>query len=153
VYAFEPTPENFSLLQTNVQLNAASNVTPINLALLGNAGTRQIALCANKVSNSIVVDWPDAERIEIQGISLSDFMRQQNISRIDFMKLDCEGAEYEILFECPDEILASVKKISAEVHSLDDQRNRSTLAKFLESKGFQVILDPAKSHMLYARRA
>jgi FkbM family methyltransferase len=151
VYVFEPSPENFSLLQENIQLNAASNITPFNLALLGHPGTRQIALCPNTVSNSIVIDYPQAQRIDIQGISLSDFVKQQNITQIDFMKLDCEGAEYEIFFECPDDVLARIKKISAEVHELDEQRNPSTLAKFLESKGFQLANDPAKHHMLYAR--
>ena len=151
VYVFEPSPENFPLLQENIQFNSASNITPFNLALLGHPGTRQIALCPNKVSNSIVFDYPTAQRVDVQGISLSDFIRQHNIQQIDFMKLDCEGAEYEIFFECPDEVLSRIKKISAEVHELDEKRNPKTLANFLESKVFQLVNDPTKPHMLYAR--
>jgi FkbM family methyltransferase len=152
VYVFEPTSENFSLLRQNIELNHASNVTTFNLALLGHAGSRQMALCDDQVSHSLFGGSPNRKRVEVQGISLSDFMKQEKLSRIDFMKMDCEGAEFEILFECPDEVLARIGKLAAELHDLDEKRNRKTLAEFLRSKGFQVIPDPHKDHMIYAKR-
>ncbi len=153
VYVFEPTSENFSLLQKNIQLNAASNIASFNLALLGRSGARVIGLSpGNTVSHSFFFNLPGAEQVEVQAISLSEFMQQQNLSRIDFMKLDCEGAEYEILFECEEQVLSRIQKISAEVHDMDERRNRSTYASFLKSKGFEVSLGPPGSPMIYARR-
>jgi len=152
VYVFEPTPQNFALLRQNIELNHASNVTTFNLALLGHAGSRQITLCDDQVSHSLFGGSPDRKRLEVQGISLADFMKQENLSRIDFMKMDCEGAEFEILQECPDEVLCRIQKLAAELHDLDEQRNRRMLAEFLKSKGFQIIADPHKEHMLYAKR-
>jgi FkbM family methyltransferase len=152
VFVFEPSPENFAMLKENLLLNGSANVMPLGIALLGQSGIRRISLCPNMVSNSIVADFPDGSNIDVQGIALSDLMKEQNLRQIDFLKLDCEGAEYEILFGCSDDTLARIGKISCEVHALDDDRNRETLATFLRSKGFEVIIDPAKSHMIFARR-
>lgn len=152
VYVFEPSPENFALLQENLRLNGVGNATVYNLALLGRGGTREIALAPNMVSNSLVVDLPGAVKVKVEGTSLADFLEQAKVSKVHFMKLDCEGAEHEIFAECPGDVLARIEKISAEVHDLDAGRNRETLKKLLESKGFAVVLDPSKPQMLYARR-
>jgi FkbM family methyltransferase len=152
VFVFEPTPDNFALLQQNLELNGISNVTAFNLAMLGHAGTRRLALNADQVSHSLIFGDPNLKRIDVRGISLADFVKEQNIGRIDFMKLDCEGAEFEILRECPDEVLGIIQKLSAEIHNFDDRHNRIALGEFLTSKGFTVRLDPEKRHMLYAQR-
>ena len=153
VFVFEPTPESFALLKQNLELNGQSNVMPFNLAVFGHGGPRQLALAADQVSHSVIFGAADAKRIEVQGICLADFMREHNLARIDFMKLDCEGAEYEILRECPDDVLARIERISAEVHGFDETHNREALGEFLKTKGFAVRLDPERRHMLYARRS
>ena len=71
-------------------------------------------------------------------------MNREKINSIDFLKLDCEGAEYEILFKCPDKILNRIKIISMEYHEIDKKRNKKTLIRFLKSKGFKVISGDTK---------
>lgn len=70
------------------------------------------------------------------------------------MKLDCEGAEYEILFGCSDENLKKILKISMECHNIDTNRNADQLKKFLEKQGFKVTIksDKHANAMLYAVR-
>ena len=58
------------------------------------------------------------------------------------VKLDVEGAEYEILFDCPKEILARVRYIVMEYHEFqDDRRSRRDLVALLQSHGFHVVVD------------
>ena len=52
--------------------------------------------------------------------------------------MDCEGSEYDILFNCSNNILNIIDKISMEFHNLSNDYNKKTLKKFLESKGFKV---------------
>lgn len=49
---------------------------------------------------------------EIQGVSLQQVMQEHGITEIELLKLDCEGSEFEILENLPD----NVKQISVEFH-------------------------------------
>ena len=59
-------------------------------------------------------------------ISLKDFVNEYNIDKIDFLKVDCEGGEYEVFNEENYEwIMKNVAKIAGEFHFADinDKRN------------------------------
>jgi len=151
VYSFEPTPENFELLEHNIKLNRADNILAFNLAMADKTGQREISICAsNSGGHSFYSDT--GNKIIVNTISLKEFVDQNGIFKINFMKLDCEGAEYDILLACPNEVLAKVEKISMEYHNLDELRNVSVIKEFLEKKGFEVCVESEKSCMLYARR-
>ena len=46
-----------------------------------------------------------SKEILVQTVSLDSIVKENNITTIDFLKMDCEGAEYKILFGCPKKIL------------------------------------------------
>ena len=54
------------------------------------------------------------------------------------LKLDCEGAEYEILYGAKDKVLRSIDRIAMEWHKFDASHNPERLSQYLESKGFSV---------------
>ena len=61
------------------------------------------------------------------------------IAQCDWLKLDCEGAEYEILYQAPPEIFERITAISLETHPVDERQNNSAaLMDFLEQRQFQV---------------
>ena len=71
--------------------------------------------------------------------------------------MDCEGAEFGILFNCPKETLKKIKKISMEYHNKNDVNNGNALKKYLEDNGFNVTVKGNNSGhinygMLYALR-
>ena len=68
---------------------------------------------------------------------LDDFINEEGISRIDLLKLDCEGAEYEILYSLPEDYYTRIHKIALETHILEDQKTED-LVIFLEKKGYEV---------------
>ena len=71
--------------------------------------------------------------------SLEEIFYKNNLSEVHLLKMDCEGAEYPILYSAPPAILKKVKRILAEVHPLDNEtRNQNYLAEFLEGKGFNI---------------
>ena len=55
------------------------------------------------------------------------------------MKIDCEGAEYEILFSLSKKELEKIKKISMEFHNYGEYTGED-LAKFLHKNGFKIKL-------------
>lgn len=54
--------------------------------------------------------------------------------------MDCEGAEFEILYNLPDEYFKKIKKIRLEYHNhlSNEKNNIEYLMKFLEQKGYRV---------------
>jgi hypothetical protein len=55
--------------------------------------------------------------------------------------MDVEGAEYDILINCPADTLMNVRRIVMEYHEFDgDKRNHRDLVKLLESHGFHVAI-------------
>jgi hypothetical protein len=71
------------------------------------------------------------------------------------VKLDCEGAEYEILLAASDATLASIDTITMEYHLGLDGHTPDELNSFLRRKGFQVTFGPlldADDGYLQARR-
>ena len=72
------------------------------------------------------------------------------------LKLDCEGAEYNILFGAPDETLKRIRRIVMEYHDSLTSHTHRDLVKFLSEKGFHVQVTPNYVHddlgYLYASR-
>jgi len=155
VFSIEPVPWNFDLLESNILLNNVQNVRPMQLAVSHGMGFRELFLSDMSGGHSFLSDLSGSRKIVVEAMSLKDIVERNNIERIDFLKVDCEGAEYEILFNCPDEVLDIIGKISMEVHSMKGN-DILTMETYLRGKGFEVISRPHKaaplSGMIYAQR-
>ncbi|HEY1303420.1 MAG TPA: FkbM family methyltransferase [Vicinamibacterales bacterium] len=104
VYSFEPSLREHEQLQRNLALNAATNVTPFNLAVAAGSGTATLRVAAPSHAglNTIGGEFPYAgvetdhlERVET--IALDGFVDRQRVPRIAAIKLDVEGAESAVL--------------------------------------------------------
>lgn len=97
IYAFEPDPLNYSLLQENIKLNNCKNIIPINKAVSDKEGVEILYLYPNKNrGRHSLIPFDNAEEVKIKTISLDKFVEKANIDlgRIKFMKIDIEGYEY-----------------------------------------------------------
>lgn len=100
VFSFEPNPEMVKQLTQNVQLNKFDNVFIQPVALSDSAGVIQFH-CPEPgyeshgsfMSNST---FETSTLIDIKTQKLDDWLESQNIKRVDFIKIDVEGAERKI---------------------------------------------------------
>ncbi|MEK6844552.1 MAG: FkbM family methyltransferase [Nanoarchaeota archaeon] len=158
IFSFEPFPENFALLKDNILLNKINNITSINKALGNKNGKTDIFLSMhNTGGHSFYSSHKNSEKkIKVDVTSLPSFMKENKISKINFLKMDCEGAEFEILFNCPKDTLEKIEKISMEYHNKSGVNNVNVLKQYLENNGFKVIIKNNNIHtsygMLYAHR-
>lgn len=152
VYSFEPMPENFTMLSENIRLNGAKNVVAVSQAVASSAGEKELFIDAtNQGGHSLYTHLGTKDSlVTVTTLSLEDVFLRYGIEKVNFLKIDCEGAEYDILFHCPKEVLAKIEKISMEYHVIDESRNAVTLKKFLENNNFSVVVSD-KLSMLYAR--
>jgi len=151
VYVFEPVDKNFKLLIENIKLNGFKNVVPEKLALSDKNGKRKIYVSETNTGDNSLYDRkvsktnPELIRTE----TLKKFIRKNKIKKIDFLKMDCEGSEYDILYNISDEIIKKIGKMVIEHHFIDNKdKNGFLLKKFLESRGFKVRMH---KDMLYAK--
>ncbi|MFH1916000.1 MAG: FkbM family methyltransferase [Nanoarchaeota archaeon] len=153
IFAFEPVKDNFLVLQKNVRLNRMKRIVPVMQAVSKSTGHAKIFIhpthtAAHSMFQQRVV--PEAKAMSIQTISLADAFVKHNIDVVDFLKIDCQGAEYDILFTAPDDTISKIKKIAMEYHDLDKLRNGKVMQRFLKKKGFQVR--SSEEGMLFAWR-
>lgn len=99
IFAYEPHPLNYENLVKGIKTNKINNVYPFNLAVFSKSNLNvKIHLHENNTSASSVFRYlPEDPYVEVKTISLEDIIKQNNISYIDFLKIDCEGAEFDIL--------------------------------------------------------
>jgi hypothetical protein len=88
--------------------------------------------------------------------TLDDVFTTLAIDRCDLLKLDCEGAEYEIIFGASNATLAKIRHIVAEYHVGLDEFGPSSLQRFLEQRNFAVTcfapLDEESGYLHASRR-
>ena len=139
VYAFEPFKENYNLILENINLNKVKNLKVFNKAVSDKSGRLKfyVSTSKNKGQNSIHKLGESQKEIRVDKISFKDFLR--TIPEIDFLKIDCEGAEYEILFSLAKKELQKIKKISMEFHNYGKYAGED-LARFLHKNNFKIRL-------------
>ncbi len=161
VYSYEPEKENFGLLKENIALNSLDeDIKAFNIAVWGSGGYGHL-LVFNKFSlwNTMISEWGLKNRLQKSGkqvvkkITLSDIFKMNHIKNCDFLKMDCEGAEYEILFKTPKNILRRMKNLVVEYHQLKDH-DYHDLIEFFEKNGFNInhILQYTTMGFIYATR-
>jgi FkbM family methyltransferase len=128
IYSVEPLPETYINLQKNTQ--HLNNVTILNKAVYSKGGN--IEFNKNKVSgaSSIFNQQDNFETVTIETITFDDFVKQYNLDRINYLKVDIEGAEFD-LFENMDEnyLQNNIDKIFMEVHIMDNFKLEDILNK------------------------
>ena len=140
IFAYEPAPENFKLLQENISLNKLDGkVKLFNLGVGARSGSRPLYLSASPL-HSFYAAAENQRAIEVNCITLGDIFTQNGLDRIDLLKLDCEGAEFEILYNTSDEYFKKIKEIRMEYHN-HGKYNILDLEKSLETKGFLNALE------------
>ncbi|MCA9946748.1 MAG: FkbM family methyltransferase [Anaerolineales bacterium] len=160
IWAYEPFPESFQLLEDNMALNQIEQVVARQTAVSGQTGTMKMALTGAAVQH-ITFDAGNpsvaqtAPTIEVQSQSLEDLFVEENLARCDFLKIDCEGGEYDILLNATPQTLAKIRHICLEYHDNATPHTHSELKAFLEAHNFAVQLSPNPVHnylgLLYAR--
>ena len=148
VFSFEPLPENHKIFARNIELNKLDRIMLERKAISDKKGTMDLYLYDGDHSGSSSLFYRNTDKkITIETTTLQDVFRKNKIDRVNFMKIDCEGAEYDILFNLPKNLLMKIDKISMEYHDSINQHHHSELLKFFRENGFRARL---KGEMIYA---
>ncbi len=163
VYAYEAIERNFELFKKNIDFNPvigksvklfhrAVTGTPVDSIILYKEADSD-----NSVTASIFQDFEthNSTPVSVKAISLAQILEENKLDHIDFLKLDCEGSEYPIVYDSPPAIWKKIKSVFLEVHNLDkDKRNFEVMNQFLQSVGYTTSFQLAKNgcYALYSSK-
>ncbi len=100
VYSFEPQPNTFAILKTNIEINKADNIFGYNIALGSVRGSATIynSHNGNRGAASFIKSTESCSKgVNVSIQTLDDFISEKNISNIRMIKIDVEGWELEVL--------------------------------------------------------
>jgi len=164
IYAFEPSKENFTKLKIKVAEIEKSKSVKIEISPFG-LGEKNYILPLNEIADGVSNTFNNLNvnskyfrkkkfittlfgikkfiknKVPTRIIRLKEFMEQEKIDKIDFMKIDTEGFEYNILLGL-EENIKKVEFILFEHHydnMIIKNYNFSDIHKLLSNNGFQKI--------------
>lgn len=149
VYAYEPFPESFQLLQQNLILNHVENVVEHSHAVAGRPRTMHLNTASGvPVLYSTAMEKAQTREhdILVEATTLDQILETSGIETCDMLKMDCEGAEYDILFHTSPSTLEKMRRICLEYHNGIAEYSHLDLINFLKSHGFSVIASPNPVH-------
>lgn len=133
VIGFEPDESNFNLLSENIKAFGYSDIYVHKAAIWKENG---IVRFSNGGTTSSRIDAGSADSSDVSCIRLRDYLS----SNIDFLKLDIEGAEYEVFQDCKD-LLSNVKNIFIEYHGIYGEEYKFiSIISILAEAGFKFYI-------------
>ncbi|MBC7225788.1 MAG: FkbM family methyltransferase [Thermoflexales bacterium] len=159
IYAYEPFPDSYQLLEENIALNNVYNISSFQVAV--GARNEKVRLFAKgeAVQHTILLEGHSDDSIpytEVQGVTLNDAFAINGIERCDFLKMDCEGCEFDVLFGTSPTTLERISRICLEYHDGFTRFTHTDLIGYLHQYGFQTRITPNPVHpylgFLYAYR-
>jgi len=137
VYAFEPTPKTFDVLKQTLNMNGIEKIVqPFQEAVAEKKGTAMFNVSEIDIdaSNSLsaLKEGGNVRGIEINVTSVDEFVKENSIDKIDFIKIDAEGAEYFVLLGAKNVISHQRPVINLALHPAAISRLNSSLKQIFE---------------------
>jgi FkbM family methyltransferase len=157
VIAYEPHPENYRMLVANLHLNGLyGKVTPFRQALSERPGRRALYSGDFFMGFSLYKDWRDKspkKEVPVECVTLKEILDSNRLSRVDLLKLDCEGAEYPALMKADSRTLSKIRRIIMEHHVIPGHPRKDIIRRLI-GKGFavRVVKEVPGCSIVYATR-
>ena len=167
IVSVEPNPVSFGCLKLNVERNGLGNVSAVEGAAGSDGGTMELIYHpgweAIAYDARLSVPWPykqstaarlarwiiagltnrtvsagPSRRINARQMSLERIMDEHGIQVVNYLKLDCEGSEFEVLRNVSRACWCRIERAAIEYHEYGRDRKVAELVTILEDNGFEV---------------
>ena len=131
IYAFEPVKQNYENFLKNIELNNINKdiIKVFNLAITKDRRDVILTSPFNNSGGSNIYDYHICSKILNnssigKSITFDDIFTNNNISKCKLLKIDCEGAEYEILYSANVENLKNCEYMRGEFHKFYGENSK-----------------------------
>ena len=128
IFCYEPIKKNFDILTENLELNNIKNIIPFNSAVSNQSNKTKIFLNSDDSAHSIFDSGKNS--VYVKSTTIKSIFDENEIENCNLLKLDCEGAEYQIIDSISPEYFIKIDKIIIEYHLAT--KNSELYKKLLE---------------------
>jgi FkbM family methyltransferase len=146
VWAIEAHPESFEILVRFCRQYSLTNVTPLNLACMDKPGSLQIETLPVWESNFVREGEPSPSSHPVEAVTFDELCARYAIGRIDFLKMNIEGAERFALLGMT-QAIRRIRHVSVCAHDFraargegEDFRTHDLVVRTLENAGFTLVI-------------
>ena len=146
VWAIEPHPVAFAALRVLCRLNGLANVAPLNYACMDRAADLQIETMPVWESSYVREGAPSAASHQVKCVRFDDLAAERSIDRIDFLKMNIEGAERWALPGC-EQALRRTRHVCIAAHDFRAERGEGAefrtlefVKEYLLRAGFEIVM-------------
>ena len=131
VICIEPSPTNFSYLKKNIELQQNSNFEAFNFAIGDRDSTVKFKVSNRSNWSRVISEKREVENddqtktIEVPMKKLDSFLRERPQPKIDLIRMDIEGFEYESFFGMVETLKKFKPTLIIEIHSVEMGLERS----------------------------
>lgn len=141
IIAYEPIARNFKLLQKNTEGISPSQLLANHAAVSDVVG--EIILRFNDqaitTSASLLANSTGSTEERVPSTTLASLFEVNSLQKVDLLKMDCEGAEYSIVYNSPAELFERINCIAMETHpGLAAHENTQSMVAYLQKLGYTV---------------
>jgi len=140
IVAVEPSTVNFQCLQANVADCARTNIQAVRLAVSGENGHARLSV-GHSAENSLAREGSTVIQAyeQVPTVTLGTLLEQVRMPQVDFLKMDCEGSEYDAFGAADQSVMERINVVSLEFHDRKStQQNGNALVRFLLTSGFSI---------------
>ena len=124
IYSFEPLKENYDNFIKNIELNNIPKgvITAENKAVTKDGRLITMSINSSNKGGSSTTDVISVNSImtkensQVESITLEEIFKNYNINKLKLLKIDCEGSEYEILYNTDTNLLKNIENLRGEFH-------------------------------------
>ncbi|NIM01841.1 MAG: FkbM family methyltransferase [Acidobacteria bacterium] len=145
VIAFEPIDSNFRLLEANRKRNPSVDWTLVRQAVYSKTGPLVLTMAPEDefTADATVFDNARGDKeVTVDAVSLAEALDANVVGAVDYLKLDIEGAEYDVLYGSPPELFERIRTIVIETHpGRAENQNKAALERYLSEVGYTTRTD------------
>lgn len=142
IIAVEPEPENYKLLKQNLKQNNCQDVKTIRAALIAKNDLNTNLYISKNTHNHSTLPL-SKNCIQVSAINLEKLMEENKIKKIGLLKMDIEGAEFDIVLNIDNETWSKIRYALIEYHETIKNK-RTHLEDIIRQHGFSVEHFPNK---------
>ena len=146
VWAIEPHPISFEALRRLCELNRLANVATLNYACMDRPGELQIETLPVWESNYVRAGEPSMASHPVKCVRFDDLAAEHGIQRIDFLKMNIEGAERLALLGC-EKALRRARFVCIAAHDFraargegEEFRTLDFVKEIVAAAGFEIVM-------------
>src|ERR687894_659673 len=160
VVAIEADPDNFQLLKRNIALNNLTNVLPLNYAVFSTRTRMKLyEQSASAKYNSLMLARAAKTKnyVEVNADTLDSILKLNEVNQVNWIKIDVEGAEFEVLKGSTRTLSSNDISLLVEIHNIDDPSHYDNILDVLKYHNYEITFEQryewsGESHVIFRKK-